>query len=814
MPKQIIKGDDSRHALLRGVEQLANAVKVTLGPKGRNVVLGKKFGSPTITKDGVTVAKEIELKSPLENMGASMVREVASKTSEIAGDGTTTATVLAQVIFREGIKAVTAGANPMALKRGIDKAVARSCEEISRLSKPVRDYAILQVGTISANGDSAIGAIISEAIQKVGKDGVISVEESRTIDTTLEVVEGMRFDRGYLSPYFVTDPDRMEVILDNPLILLYEKKISSIAQLLPLLEKASETGKPLLIVAEDVDGDALATLVVNKLRGTMKIAAVKAPAFGERRLAILEDIAALTGGTLIRQDLGMKLENVTLAELGRAKRITVDKDNTTIVEGAADQKRIDDRVRSLRVEIADTTSDYDTEKLEERLAKLVGGVAVIRVGAATETELKEKKARVEDAMHATRAAIEEGIVPGGGVALLRAQRSLDELFLEDRDEIAGVEIIGRALEEPIWQIAQNAGLEGATVILRVLAQNDPNFGFNAATERFENLVNVGIIDPAKVTRTALQNAGSIAGLMLTTEALVSDVVEGEALHVAQPKHKARSVSSRSRSDYRYRRGFHKVWDARKGFSSYISPNRPAETYFGKGGRKDMFVEPPLYGGGGSPPSDPHGPGGTPLLEPEEMEEIHELRLLDPEVAFLDEAVEGFYFALEGDRVSGDMVEYGADVDLVFDYGPLTEMALGTVTGSSIDHARSTGTPFGISVIPKGGLSYRGVEHHWYQVAQFADGKLIEQLRFHLKADDEETPAAANKSHEHGLYVTFYFLGHAQYSFFIFVELVPDLISVESYAPRRQLINIDLDKHISAAAAGEELLQKQWEVSLQ
>jgi chaperonin GroEL len=528
MAKQVVHGEESRSAILRGINQLADAVKITLGPKGRNVVIDKKFGSPTITKDGVTVAKEIELKDSLENMGAQMVREVASKTSDVAGDGTTTATVLAQAIFREGVKTVAAGANPMALKRGIDKAVEKSVAEIQRLSKPVKGEAIAQVGTVSANGDETIGKIIAEAMDQVGKDGVITVEESKTMETALEVVEGMQFDRGYLSPYFVTDPERMECTLENALILINEKKISSMKDLLPLLEQVAKMGKPMLIIAEDVEGEALATLVVNKLRGTLNVAAVKAPGFGDRRKAMLEDIAILTGGRVISEDLGIKLENVQLSDLGRAKKITIDKDNTTIVEGAGKQADIEGRVKTIRAQIEETTSDYDREKLQERLAKLVGGVAVIKVGAATETEMKEKKARVEDAMHATRAAVEEGIVPGGGVALVRAAKILDKFDASkdgDSDEQIGVTIVKRALEEPLRQIVQNAGKEGAVVVERVRSDKNENFGFNAQTEEFEDLVKAGVVDPAKVTRTALQNAASIAGLMLTTEAMVSEIPE-------------------------------------------------------------------------------------------------------------------------------------------------------------------------------------------------------------------------------------------------------------------------------------------------
>ncbi|MBZ5647031.1 MAG: chaperonin GroEL [Acidobacteriia bacterium] len=537
MAKQIIQGEESRQAILRGVNILADAVKVTLGPKGRNVVIEKKFGSPTITKDGVTVAKEIELKDPLENMGAQMVREVASKTSDVAGDGTTTATVLAQAIYREGVKTVAAGANPMALKRGIEKAIAvvngkldkegnRGKGALDEFSKPVTGEMIAQVGTISANNDETIGRIIAEAMKKVGKDGVITVEESKTMETQLEVVEGMQFDRGYLSPYFVTDPERMEAVIEDAYILIYEKKISSMKDLLPLLEQIAKSGKPLLIVAEDVEGEALATLVVNKLRGTLATVAVKAPGFGDRRKAMLQDIAIITGGKAITEDLGIKIENIQLQDLGRAKKITIDKDNTTIVEGKGKSSDIEGRVKEIRGQIDKTTSDYDREKLQERLAKLVGGVAVIKVGAATETEMKEKKARVEDAMHATRAAVEEGIVPGGGVALARCIPAVDKLAKSlDAEEKIGADIVKRALEEPLRQIVGNAGEEGAIVVGKVRENNNPNFGYNAQTGGFEDLVKAGVIDPTKVTRTALQNASSIAALMLTTEALVSEIPE-------------------------------------------------------------------------------------------------------------------------------------------------------------------------------------------------------------------------------------------------------------------------------------------------
>ena len=522
--RRLLSGEDSRQAILRGVNQLADAVKITLGPKGRNVVLDKKFGSPTITKDGVTVAKEVELENVEENMGAQMVREVASKTSDVAGDGTTTATVLAQAIFREGVKTVAAGANPMAMKRGIDKSVAKVVSEIEKFAKPVRGSSIAQVGTVSANGDATIGTIISEAMNKVGKDGVITVEEAKTIETALEVVEGMQFDRGYLSPYFVTDPERMECALENALILLHEKKISAMKDLLPLLEQIAKTGKPFVIIAEEVEGEALATLVVNKLRGTLNGVAVKAPGFGDRRKAMLEDIAILTGGKVISEDLGIKLENVQLADLGKAKKITIDKDNTTIVEGAGKSSDISGRVNQLRSQIEETTSDYDQEKLQERLAKLVGGVAVIKVGAATETEMKEKKARVEDAMHATRAAVEEGIVPGGGTSYIRAIAGLSKLSLVD-DEQIGCNIVRRALEEPLRQIAQNAGVEGAVVVAKVINSDKENYGYNAESNTYRDLVRDGVIDPAKVTRNALQNAASIAGLLLTTEALVADIPE-------------------------------------------------------------------------------------------------------------------------------------------------------------------------------------------------------------------------------------------------------------------------------------------------
>src|SRR3984957_4980334 len=531
--KQIVYSENSRQAILRGVNQLADAVKVTLGPKGRNVVLEKKFGGPTITKDGVTVAKEVELKDPLENMGAQMVREVASKTSDIAGDGTTTATILAQAIFREGVKSVAAGANPMALKRGIDKAVEIAISEVKKMSKPGSGDMIAQVGTISANSDHTIGDKIAEAMKKVGKDGVITVEESKTMETVLETVEGMQFDRGYLSPYFVSDPERMECVLEDPYILIHEKKISNMKDLLPVLEQIARSGKPLLVIAEEVEGEALATLVVNKLRGTLNACAVKAPGFGDRRKAMLEDIGILTGGQAIFEETGIKLEGVQLKDLGRAKRVTVDKDNTTIIDGAGTAKTIEGRIKQLRAQTEETTSDYDREKLQERLAKLAGGVAIIKVGAATETEMKEKKARVEDALHATRAAVEEGIVPGGGVALLRASKALDGLKA-DGDEQIGVNIVRRACQEPLRQIVLNSGTEGAIVVEKIRENANPNYGFNAQTDTYEDLGVSGVIDPTKVTRTALQNAASIASLMLTTEAMVAEIPEKKSAPAGGP----------------------------------------------------------------------------------------------------------------------------------------------------------------------------------------------------------------------------------------------------------------------------------------
>ena len=534
MAKQLMFDEAARSAILRGVSMLTDAVKATLGPKGRNAILDKKYGAPTITKDGVTVAKEIELKDPWENMGAQLVKEVASKTSDTAGDGTTTATVLAQAIYREGIKNVVAGANPMEIKRGIEKAVEVVVEELKKLSKPVQDKKeIAQVGTISANNDSSIGELIAEAMDKVGKDGVITVEEAKSMATALDVVEGMQFDRGYISPYFITDPERMECILEDPYILIHEKKISSMKDLLPILEQTAKMGRPLLIIAEEVEGEALATLVVNKLRGTIQVSAVKAPGFGDRRKAMLEDIAVLTGGTMISEDLGIKLENIKISDLGRAKKVTIDKENTTIVEGSGEPQKIQGRVKQIKTQIDETTSDYDREKLQERLAKLVGGVAVINVGAATETEMKEKKARVEDALNATRAAVEEGIIPGGGIALLRSIAALKSLKLEN-DKQVGVEIVRRSLEEPIRQIVNNAGMEGSVVVEKVKHSKDVNYGFDADKEEYVDMMKAGIIDPTKVTRYALQNAASVAALMLTTAVMITDIPEEKPEMPAMP----------------------------------------------------------------------------------------------------------------------------------------------------------------------------------------------------------------------------------------------------------------------------------------
>ncbi|MFH1069677.1 MAG: chaperonin GroEL [Candidatus Glassbacteria bacterium] len=534
MAKILEFGTEARASLMIGVDKLADAVKVTLGPKGRNVVLDKKFGAPTVTKDGVTVAKEIELENPFQNMGAQMVKEVASKTSDVAGDGTTTATVLAQAVFKEGLKSVSAGINPMSLKRGIDKAVAKVVEELRKLSTPCKNrLEISQVGTISANADIEIGELIADAMEKVGKDGVITVEESKSAETFLETVDGMQFDRGYLSPYFITDGEKMEILLEEAYVLIYDKKVSAMKDLLPVLEKIAQTGKPLLLIAEDVEGEALATLVVNKIRGILKVAAVKAPGFGDRRKAMLEDISIITGGRVISEEIGLKLENAVLGDLGKVKRITIDKDNTTLVEGAGNKKNIEGRIYQIRQQIEDTTSDYDREKLQERLAKLAGGVAVINVGAPTEVAMKEKKARVEDALHATKAAVEEGIVPGGGVALLRCIPALSKLKGSDADEQVGVSIIRRALEEPLRQIAQNAGVEGSVIVEKV-KEAAKNVGFNATTDKIEDLINAGVVDPTKVVRIALENAASIAGLLLTTEATVTEKPEKEKAPSHQP----------------------------------------------------------------------------------------------------------------------------------------------------------------------------------------------------------------------------------------------------------------------------------------
>jgi chaperonin GroEL len=758
MAKQVIRSEYSRTAILRGINQLADAVKITLGPKGRNVVIDKKFGSPTITKDGVTVAREIELKDALENMGAQMVREVASKTSDVAGDGTTTATVLAQAIFREGVKTVAAGANPMALKRGIDKAVERATAEIQRLAKPIRGDAIAQVGAISANGDQTIGNIIADAMNKVGKDGVITVEESRTMETALEVVEGMQFDRGYLSPYFVTDPERMEAVLDNPLILINEKKVSSMKDLLPLLEQVAKLGKPMLIIAEDLEGEALATLVVNKLRGTLNIAAVKAPGFGDRRKAMLEDIAILTGGKVISEDLGIKLENVMLEDLGRAKKITIDKDNTTIVEGAGKQFHIEGRVKTLRTQIEDTTSDYDREKLQERLAKLVGGVAVVKVGAATETEMKEKKARVEDAMHATRAAVEEGIVPGGGVALLRAAKALERFHIGtdyeiDPDEQIGVNIVRRALEEPLRQIVQNAGFEGAVVVERVRSEKNENTGFNAATETFEDLVKAGVIDPAKVTRTALQNAASIAGMMLTTEATVLEADE--------------AVADQYGTSY-------------------------GGSYSGSGTTS--------FGGGYSSSSFSHS---SKSFSSDQLEATVE----DVAPAFSDVSDSGpepddttperFHFSLEGERTVGDKVQLGSDVDLVFNYSIPGLTALAELKGKELENVLQQDLDLGIAITPKG-FTFR--DETWHRVASFYHGKLKTPIRFRLKAGRKQIDDA-------GFYITLDVQGYVIYQFHLGVELVT---STEGLKPKhfKREIDLDLNKLLEEKKTAAEAIEEE------
>jgi chaperonin GroEL len=746
MAKVVVHGEDSRSAILRGINQLADAVKITLGPKGRNVVIDKKFGSPTITKDGVTVAKEIDLQDPLENMGAQMVREVASKTSNVAGDGTTTATVLAQAIYREGVKTVAAGAHPEALKRGIDKAVERAVYEIHRMAKPVKGDAISQIGTVSANGDATIGTIIAKAMNQVGKDGVITVEASQTMETSLEVVEGMQFDRGYLSPYFVTDAERMEASLENALILIHEKKISSMKDLLPLLEQVAKVGRPLLIIAEDVDGEALATLVVNKLRGTLNGAAVKAPGFGDRRKAMLEDIAILTGGKVISEDLGIKLENVQLSDLGRAKKITIDKDNTTIVDGGGKQADIEGRVKTVRSQIEDTPSDYDREKLQERLAKLVGGIAVIKVGAATETEMKEKKARVEDAMHATRAAVEEGIVPGGGVALVRAARVLEKFYAtEDRDadEQIGVSIVRRALEEPLRQIVQNAGKEGAVVVERVRAHSNDSFGFNAQTDEFEDLVKAGVIDPAKVTRTALQNAASIAGLMLITHASVFEVDEAAATFY-ENKYRESQTSSVGSFSYSY-------------LSNYRS--EPSTNYV-----RDLL----------SADISSYEPTST-------------LDSKSPE-----HSGEKFTFSLEGERTVGDRVERGSDVDLVFDYAIPGEKTFAQLKGKELDKVLAQNLDLGIAVTPKG-FSFRN--DVWHQVASFHRGRLKKRLRFLLRASLEETSEA-------GFYVTFDIGGYIIYQFHLSITLVQSITSITP-VPLQKELDLDLNKILQEKETAEQ-----------
>ena len=804
MPKLIIKGEEARNAMLQGVDILANAVRVTLGPKGRNVVLGKKFDE--ITKDGITVAKEIELKNKYENMGAQMVREVAVKTNDIVGDGTTTATVLAQAIFREGVKNVTAGANPMALQRGIQLAIEQVVTELERMSRMIRSKEELaNVATVSANNDRHIGDLISEAIDRVGKDGVVTVEESKTLQTELDFVGGMQFDHGYLSPYFVTNADRMEAILEEPYILLYEKKISAMHDLLPLLEQTVDAGRALLLIAEDIEGDALATLVVNRLRGTIKVCAVKGPAFGDRRKAILEDLAILSGGKVITEDLGIKLENVTLADLGTAKRVIVDKETTTIVEGGGDSKAVQGRVTAIRSQIEETTSDYDREKLQERLAKLAGGVAVVRVGAPTETAMKEIKMRIEDALNAMRAAAQEGIVVGGGVALLRAAKVLDYCDHKDDDVRTGVKIVQRALQEPIRRIAENAGVEGALVVGKV-EQLKGNKGFNAVTGEFEDLAAAGIIDPTKVVRTALQNAASIAGLLLTTETEAPEIALDLIPEVAP--------------------------ELRPELAPEVRPEiAPDVSGAGK----------PIDDGGGIGPvverTSDSEKKSNPRLISSSREEVdfsreainrgqrrvnYQLTQVDRKLtealkSIIDEQIPAtssksatksepvFYFALEGERVKGNVVEFGAEADLVFDYGALTEKAIGTVKGTPIDKARETGAEFGISVIPVG-FTFRRFDKRWYKIARFRDGKLLEQIRFLLKAGDQATT-------ESGFNVTFYFLGHAQYSFSIPITLVRSLREAKATLPRAQRIEIDLDKHIKAAMFGEELLQRPLERSL-
>lgn len=859
MAKKIIGGEESRAAILRGVNQLADAVKITLGPKGRNVVIGKKFGSPIITKDGVTVAKEIELKDSLENMGAKMVREVASKTSEVAGDGTTTATVLAQAIFREGLKAVASGANPMALLRGINMAVECAVDEMFRLAKPIRGGAIADVGTISANGDRAIGELIAEAMNKVGKDGVITVEESKTMETSLEVVEGMQFDHGYLSPYFVTDPERMEAILDNPLILIHEKKISSIKDLLPLLEQVAEMGRPTLIIAEDVQGEALATLVVNKLRGALNTVSVKAPGFGDHRKAVLEDIAILTGGIVISEDLGIKLENVKLDDLGRAKKVTVDKDTTTIVGGNGKQSEIEGRVKTLRAQMEETTSDYELEKLQERLARLVGGVAVIKVGAATETEMKDKKARVEDAMHATRAAVEEGIVPGGGVALVRAQRGLYYLTPEDEDEVRGIEIVGHAMEEPLWQIAQNAGHEGSVIVERVRTERKAGYGFDAATGKFGNLIRAGVIDPAKVTRVALQNAASIAGLMLTTEAMVSEIPEEEEYATAPIPTYANTSYPSAETRQHARRSF-RLHGRRFGLAeaeeqAMLRP--PDENDRSTGGvwhdALNIIGDPVALTSdeshaelAGNPiESDDESanwmPGEYVVMPPPQTLDDAEPRVKSREHEVPDwylskknldmgggggekheteeeerrfkTARHEFYFALEGERVKGYAVEYGADVDLIFNYAVPPRSALATVKSDRLEEARQTDAEFGVSVMPKG-FTFR--DRHWHKVARFRGGKFVKKLRFRLKAAEADKIAendcdpcddSSSSEMKAGFYISFGFSQRIQLFVALPVLLVHSLKEVADAQHTHRRLEIDLDRHFKIAEEANAILNR-------
>ena len=754
MGKRISYGEDSRRSILTGVNRLADAVSVTLGPKGRNVVIEKKVGSPTITKDGVTVAKEIELEDELENTGAQMLREVASKTSDVAGDGTTTATVLAQMIFKEGVKTVAAGANPIALKRGIDKAVERAIEEICRLSKPVKGDAIAHVGTISANGDANIGTLIAEAMEKVGKDGLITIEASKTLETTVDVVKGMRFDCGYLSPYFATDPERMECRLDGAFVLIHEKKISSMTGLLPLLKHVARRGKALLIVAEDVDGEALATLMVNKLRGTLKICAVKAPGFGHCGKAMLGDIATLTGGRAITEDLGLELEGMMLEDLGHAKKVVVNKDNTIIVEGAGKTSEIERRVKQIRTQIEETTSDYDREKLQERLAKLVGGVAVIKVGAATETELKQKTARVENAMHATKAAVEEGIVPGGGVAFIRAQKSLEGLHLDNEDENIGVGIVRLALEQPLRQIALNAGFEGALVVERVRSGKGANFGFDADSEEYGDLLKMGVVDPTKVTRSALQNAASIAGVLLTTEAIVSEAPTS-------------GVTTSAEADVGQ-------WSSAPPFyyeSSGRTSGSPArsgwEALEGKGDRPDL-----------------------PSLMPStrDIGHPHEKRAPVP-------CPSVFYFDLKGDSALGDRVVVGTDVDLSVRDGVPSGGILQAVTGEKLEEALKMDTDIGVAITP---IGFRFRDGIWFRTAKVRGGRLVEPVVFNLTADPRP-------SDDSGFYVKLEARGHSLYQFKLVVSLVEDSSGLASESGFRP-IYLDLDRAQADIASAERAIE--------